>query len=516
MAFSPFALVVWLVSHFSGQGNNPERAKRRSLKRIARAIAANEHGRFFRTKSVQATPEMAQFFYEVCKVIVPAQTLLQNVSRSTQLKLCVAINFLDPAQLELLEGLSAESIERRAAETDADLLFRQLQGEFAELERGFDAGRTNAINECYRLILIICRFVVYDHCFLLNKFDLQFTGHSFGRTPAFTAIRGEAVAEELKDFLELTAGLDPDRDWSVPLRVLGRFFGMETVNPEAWSRMLFMIRDVVRSGIFELIIRFVERDPDWAWRPYTNRESIAAACLELLREDIFGRLALVAAAKRNALIERRAEAVFGNARVRRLLHYTEQAGELYVKKNFSGFTEARALNYLMVFLTGELPELQSLCELILIRGRWASTALSFPLSEALWLLAGFPARITELDETLSEWGSVGVNLKLALTRVDRNKSRARMIARSLDSVNAAARQILEDAVSHLSILAGGLKDLQEDCRKNPEMIIRNWDELNHFSKTGLEERIAALRARLATMLELLSVLVSNEQVINNT
>jgi hypothetical protein len=317
--------------------------------------------------------------------------------------------------------------------------------------------------------------------------------------------------EELKDFLELAAGLDPDCDWSVPLRVLGKFSGMEIVKPEAWNSMLLMIQDVIYSGIFELIIRFVEKDPDWTWTPCVAQESIAAACLEMIRVDIFDRLALVAAARQNALIGRRAEAVFGNAKIRLLGHYTEQRGEIYRKKNFPGFTEARALNYLMAFLTEELPEMQSLYELLIIRGHWASTALSIPLSEALWLLEGFPARIAELDETLSD-GSQGSTLKLAITKADQDKSRERAVVRILNSVNGAARQIVDDAVFNLAALSEGLKDLQEDCRKNPGMIIRNWDELSHFSKTGLAERIGSLRSRLSNMLELHRVLAGNEQL----
>jgi hypothetical protein len=506
MAFSPFLLLTWLVSLFSGWGDTPERARKRGLKRTARAVAANGYGKFFRTKSVEATPEMAQFFYNVCKVIVPAQGLLQNVPRSTQLKLCVAVSFMDTAQLALLERLSADSIEKRAEETEPDLLFRQAQSEFAALEQGFDEGRLNAVNECYSLILILCQFVLYDHCFLLKKFDLSLTGHSLSRKPVFNAIRGEAVVEELKDFLELTAGLDPNRDWNVPLQALARFSGMEIVNREAWNAMLLMIQDVVQSGIFELVIRFVEKDPDWTWTPCATRENIAAACLELIRSDIFDRLAFIATARRDALIEQRAGVVFGNTKVCRLVHYTEQAGEVYRTKNFPGFTGARALNYLMAFLTEELPEIRSLCELIIIRGRWASTMLSFPLSEALWLLGGFPARITELDETVSGRGSPGAALKLAITRVGQDKGKARLILRSLDSVNGAARQIVVDAVSNLAVLSEGLKDLEEDCRKNPGMIIRNWSELGHFSKAGLEKRIGALRSRLANMLELLNVL----------
>jgi hypothetical protein len=504
MAFSFFN---WLVSLFMRDSNSAERLKKRAMKRIARALLANKYGKFFRTKSGEATPDLAQFFYRIYKVISQAQTLLQNAAQSPQLRICAVVSFLDTPQLDILEKLSAESIENRTKETEPGLLSRQMQDEFDRFARAFDANRTNAINECYSLILIIHKFVVYDYYFLLKKFDPQFTEHSFGRKPVFSSLRGEAVVEELKDFLELTGGLDPDRDWNVPLRALREFRGTEVINPKLWNSLLLHIRELVHSEIFELMIRFIEKDPAWTWTPHTVQENIVGAWLDMIRRETFDRLSLVVTARQNALIDRHALAVFGIARVHRLKHYTEQGGEIFRKKNFTGFLHARALNYLIVFLTDGRQELQDLYELILIRGQWVSTALSFPLSESLRILAVFPSRITELDEMLSERGFYGNKLKTAIVKIDREKNLARSIARNLESANDAARQIVNDAIFNLSVLDDGLKDLLEDCRKTPGVVILNWEELNSFSETDLEGRIAAMRDKLTNMLELLRVLV---------
>jgi hypothetical protein len=503
MAFSLFS---WLASLFTGDRVNPDRARKRAIKRIAKDLAANKYGKFLRTKSGEATPDLAQFFYDLYKVISPAQALLQNVVQSTQLKICTVVSFLDLPHLDILEKLSAESIERRAEETEASLLLRQMQHEFDEFAQAFDASRTRAINECYSRILILSKFVVYDYYFLLKKFDLQLTEHSFSRKPAFKLLRGEAVVEELKDFLELSGGLDPNLDWDAPLRALREFKGREAINPKLWNSLLLKIRDLIHSEIFELMIRFIEKDPAWTWTPHTVQENITGAYLEMIKGETFNRLALIVTAKRNALIDRHAKAVFGNARVNRLKYYTEQGGEIYKKKNFLGFINARALNYLIVFLTDGRPEIQDLYELILIRGQWVSTALSFPLSESLRLLAAFPARITELDEMLSERGLYGNKLKTAIVKVDRDKILARSIAMNLNSANGEARQILNDAIFSLSVLDDGLKDLLEDYRKDSGAIILNWEELNSFSETELEDRLVAMREKLTNMLELLRVL----------
>jgi hypothetical protein len=501
-----FSLFDWLASLFNGDRVNPDRARKRALKRIAKAISANKYGKFLRIKTGEATADLAQFFYEVYKVISPAQALLQNAAQSMQLKVCTVVSFLDMPQLDILEKLSTESIEKRAEETEPGLLSRQMQSEFDDFARAFDANRTRAINECYSLILMLCKFVVHDYYFLLKKFDLQLTEHSFNRKPAFNSLRGEAVVEEAKDFLELAGGLDPNLDWNTALRILREYKGVEVINPKLWNNLLLKIRELVHSEILELMIRFIEKDPSWTWAPHTVQESITGAYLEMIRNETFNRLSLIVTTKQNALIDRHAMAVFGNLRVNRLKYYTEQGSEIYKKKNFAGFINARALNYLIVFLTDGRQELQDLYELILIRGQWVSPALSFPLSESLRLLAAFPDRITELDDMLSDRGLYGSRLKTAIMKVDREKNLARSIAMNLDSANDDAEQIINDAIFNLSVLNDGLKDLLEDYRKNPGIIILNWEALNSFSETDLKTRLISMQSKLFNMLELLRVL----------
>jgi hypothetical protein len=498
-----FSFLAWLFPLFGGSENVLERARKRSLKRLARNIAANPYGRFFRAKGGMATPDLAQFFYGIYGTVAPARRLLRNVIPSTRLKTRVATSFLEPAQRELAERLSAACIApgEEAAEAEA----RQLQEEFAELERAFDTGRRNVINECYRLVLIICQFVAHDHGALLKKFDPRLSEFCPGKNPEFAAAPCGAVTEDLKDFLELAVDLDPGFDWSAPLRALRDFLGMEAISPGAWKSMLQQIRAVAGSEIFELLIRYAERDPGWAWTPHaTAQEDIVASYLDLTKGEIAARLALAAATKRNAVMERHAVAVFGTARVgNRLKYYTEQEGELYRKQGFAGFTEARTLNFLYAFLSDALLDLQNLCELIIIQGHWVSTALSFPLGEALRLLGEVPSRIADLDELFSEWGVYGARLKAALTVAARDKSRGQVFARRLAAANGMARQIAADALAALSALDGNLQELLEDCRKERGVIILNWDRLNSFSKTKLESLIAAMRNRLAAMQELL-------------
>jgi hypothetical protein len=113
----------------------------------------------------------------------------------------------------------------------------------------------------------------------------------------------------------------------------------------------------------------------------------------------------------------------------------------------------------------------------------------------------------------SDWGLYGAKLKPAIARIDRDESVAWMLTRRLNAGNKEARQIVTDAMFHLTVLSDGLKELVEDCRRNPGIIILNWSELSFFSETTLKNQIAELWIKMRDMLELLRMLVQEQAVV---
>jgi hypothetical protein len=503
MAFSFFK---WITSFFADR-DDLARAKRRLLKRMTKILAANKYGKFYRLKTEDVSPELAQFFFTVYKTIAPAQVFLQNVAQSTQLKVSTVYNFLNKQQRDILELLSLESIERRAQETRPKDLARQMEDEYNSLAADFDTEMINSINGCYSQIMIMAKFVNFDFYFLLKKFDSHLGERSFSSKPYFTPVRGQAVSDEIKDFLELTSGLDPDRNWAEAIQVLRDSKGADVVNLKHWNSMLHLIRDVKRSGILELMIRFIDKDPHWEWEPHVPGEDITAPYLEMIRREMFEHLTRITTAKRDAQIAQCARAVFGDSDVNRLKNYTERGGEIYKKRNFAGFTFARGLNYLTVFLLAQKTEFQYCYELIFVRGQWVSQTLSMPLSESIRLLMTFPDRINHLDESLSEFGMYGNKLKIALMRIEKEKSQTRFISTSLETLNGNAKQIISDAIFNISVLQDGFSEILTDYRKNSAIVILNWEELESFCEGGLEDRLAALHDRLVNMLQLLRLFV---------
>jgi hypothetical protein len=498
-----FSFFSWILSLIPGR-NDPGRAKRRELKKMAKALAANKYGNFYLPKTGEATPALAEFFFGVYRVVASAQTLLQDAAQSTRLQEATIRAFLEEGHFAILDKLSPESISLRAEQTPHRELARQLQDEFDGLAEAFDEDRKNAINDCYALIMAMAKFVGYDYFFLLRRFDSQLSERSLLHDkPRFVPAQGKAVADQIKDFLEMTGGLDLDRDWAMVFRVLRSYKGVEVVSRKLWAKLLAEIRDIKRSGILEMMIRFIAKDPDWGWEPHVSQADITAGYLEAIRLEIFDQLNMLAAARENAQIAESARAVFGDADTERLKHYTEEGSEVYERKDFIGFTLARGLNYLTSFLADEDDELQFLYNLILIRSQWVSPAMSLPLSESVRLLEAIPGKIKALDDSVADQGPYGSRLGKALQKLSRSKSQARFINANLEDLNDEARQIIAEAALNLSVLADSLRDILEDCRRSIPLLIMNWEQLESFSEGTVEGRLDRMHKRLAAMLRLL-------------
>jgi hypothetical protein len=351
--------------------------------------------------------------------------------------------------------------------------------------------------------------VTYDFYFLLRKFDIQLREHTFTGKPRFIAAPGTKIVDELKDFLELTACFDAERDWDAALGVLKIFKGTDVVNPKLWNELMTRIQDVKRSGILEMLVQFITKDPDWGWEPSLSREHITGAYLESIRHEIFEHLTMITTAKQDARIAECAKRFFGDADTERLTHYTAGNNERYKAHNLNGFTFARGLNYVFVFLSDESAHLQAFSDLLMIRGQWVSPALFRPVSDAMRLLESLPGTIKALDESLSDKGVYGPKLEKALTKIDLSKTQIRSINTTLDHLNNEARLIITDAIFNLSVLADGLVDILGDYRRSISLIILNWAELDSYSNGDLEGRIVGMHKRIGDMLHLLHLIVQD-------
>jgi hypothetical protein len=494
-----------ILSLFANSSQDPDAAKKKQLKQLVKEITGNKYARFYKPKSEEVEGALGKFFWDIYKIISPAQVFMQNAAKSAALKQITVEAFLDKNLQELRNSISAETIEEKAKTAAIKDLAPVLKKNLAAFSGAFDTERTNGIDRCYNLILAFIRFVSYDFFFLLKKFDSNISERNFTYIPKFANIRGEYLSDDLKDFLEISFGVDPDQDWKNALRVLKLFKnGVDVISADHWNRLLVQLRDIRKSGIFELMIRHIDNNPVWQSKTKLSDEHIAEAYLEARRNETKTAVDKIVNSKKNAQIDMLAKTIFGAVEIERMKYYSEKTSEMYTKKNFDGFLYARALSYLKAFMLDYFKkDIRELCDIILIRGQWTAANLSQQMSEGFHEFMALVDTLLAFDETFSDEGENGSRLKASLIKSDRDKSQARYVTVILKSVNEEAQNIIIAAGKSLIVVGRNLKGLIDDYQKPHHELIINWKELEGVSEVPLGQRMTDTYKRIYYLIQMM-------------
>ncbi|MDR2471684.1 MAG: DUF5312 domain-containing protein [Treponema sp.] len=497
-----------IVGLFSG-GNDPEAAKKKRLRQVAKDIASSKYGKFYRVKTGELEGPFAKCLWDIYKVVSPAQVFLQNAAKSEQLKQITVDAFLDGNLKAMKEGLSAAAITEKAGAGAVKDLAAQVKKDLAAFTAAFDSTVVNGIDNCYNAIIALINFVTFDFFFLVKKFDSALSERNFNIRPAFQNVKAQELADEIKDFMEYSASVELDRDWKAALGVLKTYKeGMDVINPDQWTKVIRLLKDLSRSRIFELIIQHSSGDPLWQGVPKYPSLGVADAVLDAKKAEIEGALSKIQNDKRSAQIGELAKTVFGSAEVDRLANYTARANEVFYKKNFDGFTKAEGLNYLKAYLLDFYKkEIRELCDLLLVRGQWTSNVLSQPMSEAYHEVMGLSDKLAAFDDALGDKGEHGSRLKQCLLKVDRDKGQGKYIRIILKTVNNNAQRMINTASTGLITIGRNFKSLLEDMQKKPAELVMNWRELESASEEPLAKRVTEDYKRMYFFVQLLQFFV---------
>ena len=492
-----------LLSIFESS-NDPEAVKKRRIKQLGKELSHNKYSKYYRSKTGEADGTLGKLFYDMYKVVSPAQVFLQNASKSAQLKQIVVETFFDRELDEIRKRLTPEAIEEKA-KTGLKELSKSLNADFNALNSALDSERMSSIDRCYNTILAMAQFVGFDFFVVLKKFDSKISERNFTYQPKFAPIRGEYIKNELRDFLDISFGIDPDQDWKSALAALKTYkSGMDIVVPEQWNKLLLLLRDVKKSGIIENMIRHIEEKPDLSFKSRLIDEHIAENYLEGKKTEIKNAINKMVNARKTAQIDALAKTVFGNAEINRVKFYTEKGGELYVKKNYDGFLHSGAINYLKAFLLDYMKkDLRELCDLLLIRGQWTDPELSRQASEHFHNLMEMSDKLIVFDESMADGGENGSRLKASIVKADRDKSQARYVILILKTVNDQAIDMIKQSALSLIVLGKSLKTLLDDIQKPKHELLMNWKDLEGISEIPLTQRIAESYKRLYYFVQLI-------------
>jgi hypothetical protein len=252
------------------------------------------------------------------------------------------------------------------------------------------------------------------------------------------------------------------------------------------------------------MVRHIDKNPAWKGSVTRSDERIVDAYLQKLKIQTEVAVQRILQEKRNSKIDELAVAVFGTSGVSRLKNYTDKANISYSRKMLGGFTHVQGLNYLKAFLLDFFKkDIRELVDLFLIRGQWSTNMLSQQLSEGFHELMSISEKLIAFDESLADDGELGVRLRNALAKAERDKDQLKHLRILLKGVNDDAQRMVNGSAQALIAIGKNLKSLLEDYQRLPHELLINWKEIELASEKPIDERAIEVYKKIYYFVQLM-------------
>jgi len=496
--------IIGKVIHFISRDGESASDKDILLKQLGKEISQNKYAKFYRVRQGEADIPFGQYFYNIYKTVYPLQVFMNDPVREARIRQITLEAFLDKSVMDIIRRISPESIAARKKLSGAQLS-EELKDDLTALAAGFDSPKIAAADKCYDLITVIKQFVFFDFCALIRKFDPELKEGDFLSQPKFVPVDASILAPEISTFLAVKPSHETDPNWKTVFEILKYCNGGSEVVPLAqWNNILANLKDIGESRILETINKLATGNPILEIKPAIPNENLSALWLEQKTIEVRQAIFDIANSQKISQIKMLEEAVFGPLATVRLSYYTPEREKVLIAKELGKFTYAPAINHLLAFIQEYLSkEIQELCDILLIRGKWANNTPSRQMSESFHSALEIKDEILKLDEDLSEDGSHGSRLRGALLRVDKDRSQAKYINSITESVNEEALHIINSAVPSLIVVGKHFKALLDEVDKKSFQLILNWKELALYSKIPISQRISTIYKKINYFVQLM-------------
>lgn len=484
-------------------GNDPEAIKRRMLKNIAKNLSKTKY-HFYKQSSHEADPTFAKYFYEIYKVISPAQLMFQN-STPNSLKKIVIDYAMNDTQKAAYDSISENSIMELAKTKDIKEVEATANSTMESLFSAFDNAKSSKVDMLYSKLMLFSNFCQYDFYFLLKKFDGNFKERNFSGVPNFRPITGTYIAEDLKNFIAVAWCIPFEVEWDDVFKLLRAVKGVEPVTLPVWKKVMARLRQLRDKKVLEMMVQLITENPSWRETPRNDDYRIVDDFISDTRKQVETCLSNLKAKQTAGKIDSIISQVFTND-TEPLKYYNTSNSSVFERKDLDGYLYAEPLMYLRQFLLEYTKkEVRELSDIILVRGEWTNQQLATPMSEAYHKLLGLSEKIAALDQKMSEdGGELGYKLKTLLPRVERDKESRNIIRTVLKDANNAAATIIKASMQYFISYDRNLKMCLEDFVKMPRSeLLMNWKELDKYADGKLKEMCVDAYKKIYLFVQLL-------------
>jgi hypothetical protein len=492
--------------------NDPDKEKKRLLKEVANTLKKSRF-KSLNIKNEQALPGLAKLFNDIYKIVGSAQALLQNAGSSNALKTILIEAQLSKEQVALKDSFSEEAIREKLKKgADTQKLAAEVKNSLSNFLGAFDNELTQKINTLHEVFAAFHAFTMYDYYFILKKFDSSFPEKNFTYAPKFEAINAEYVIEELKDFLDVIMPLDKSADWDSLFNTLKQYREVDVVNRTAWRKLMALMVDIKSSAIFELMIRYIGKDPFFKANYTFSSEKIIDPYLAQIKTQTEGVIQGILQEKRNQKTDQLVKVIFNSKEITPMKHYAEKTNITFTKK-IDGFLYMDAANYLKTFMLDYVKtEMKSLCDFLVVRGKWATNLLSQQIADSMQKILAISDDLFKFDDACAESGPFGLKIKKASPRAERDAAALRMLK---DAVNDANKRVVTIIVEAAQVLIGFGKNLKSliddyDAPENQHQLLINWKAVDNDAEGAIKQKMTDLYKKIYYFIQLMQIYVKQE------
>lgn len=491
------------------KSSNPEAEKKRKLKAIAKSFSKTKYHNFYRASSIEVLPPFAKLFYDIYKLVSPAQAIFKSNQNPNLYKAQVINYSLSEKQIGLLEHFDQQKILEMARTIPLQQLSSKLEEDFSIFSAEFDNDRMNRTENLYKAFSTLQDFCCFDYYVLLKKFASSIQEYNFNTVPNFEKINGEYITDDLKDFCSVAYAItDENLLWNELFAFFKATQSSETISLGNWKKIVAKIKNIQQSTALELMIRHISGNTDYVTQVSSHYSSLIEPYMDKIQEEVRTTISKIGSQQKENKANQICEQIFGSIDFQTLHFYIAGANETFSKKELGLFTYTEPLNYLKAFLLEYVKkDIREFYDVVVVRGQW-DASLANPMSNAYQELLKISDEITAFDNDLSEDGTSGLKVKNLLPKTAHDPGAENIINRVISDSNEQARGYLVTASQDLITIGKTLKQLIEDYTKQKPEIVQNWRELERFLDHPMKEFSVGIYKKIYLFVQLMQQYLS--------
>ena len=491
------------------KSSNPEAEKKRKLKAIAKTFSKTKYHNFYRASTIEVLPPFAKLFYDIYKLVSPAQAIFKSNQNPNLYKAQVVNYSLSEKQVALLEHFDQQKILEMARTVPLQQLSSKLDEEFSIFSAEFDNERMNRTENIYKAFSTLQDFCCFDYYVLLKKFASSIQEFNFNAVPNFEKINGEYITDDLKDFCAVAYAItDENLLWNELFAFMKATQATETISLGNWKKIVARIKNIQQSGAFDLMIRHISGNIDYVTQVQSHYASLIEPYMDKIQEEIRTTISKIGYKQKENKANQLCEQIFGSTDFQTLHFYIAGANEGFSKKELGLFEYTEPLNYLKAFLLEYVKkDIREFYDVVVVRGQW-DASLANPMSNAYQELLKISDEITAFDSDLSEDGTSGLKIKNLLPKTAHDPGAENIINRVISDSNEQARGFIVTSAQDLITIGKTLKQLIEDYTKQKPEIVQNWRELERFLDHPMKEFSVGIYKKIYLFVQLMQQYLS--------